>query len=60
MNNLKEMSVNMLCRFGKFGVGKSLTLGMYDFPVPNELKKCVEQNCKENGNSASIGARILI
>lgn len=37
MNNLKEMSAAMLCKFGRFGLGKSLTLGMYDFEVPQKL-----------------------
>uniref|UniRef100_UPI004056E4B2 hypothetical protein n=1 Tax=Agathobacter sp. TaxID=2021311 RepID=UPI004056E4B2 len=47
MNNLKEMSINMLCRFGKFGVGKSLTLGMYDFEVPKKLTECnAEADCR--------------
>ena len=36
----------MLCRLGKFGVGKSLTLGMYDFEIPKKLmeSKRDEQN----------------
>lgn len=29
----------MLCKLGKFGVGKSLTLGMFDIKVPEKLKK---------------------
>lgn len=27
----------MLCGFGTFGLGKSITLGMYDFEVPVKL-----------------------
>lgn len=46
MSNLKEMGINVLCKVGKFGVGKSLTLGMYDFEIP---KKLIESNC-EKGN----------
>lgn len=44
MKDLKRMSINMLCRFGKFGVGKSLTLGMYEFDVPKELTECITYN----------------
>ena len=56
MNNLRKMGINMLCRFGKFGVGKSLTLEMYDFEVPKELaeyntrmeerQKTIRNKCK--------------
>ena len=44
MNNLRKKSINMLCRLGKFGVGKSLTLGMYEFEIP---KKLMESNTKK-------------
>lgn len=37
MDNLKEISISLLCKIGKFGVGKSLLLGMYDFEVPKKL-----------------------
>lgn len=54
MNNLKEKSISILCAFGKYGVGKSLTLGMYDFAVPKELinfedkKLSIETKHKQN------------
>lgn len=41
MKRLKEVSAEFLCRFGKYSVGKSLTLGMYDFDVPAKLKNSV-------------------
>lgn len=37
MIDLKKMTINMLCKFGKFGVGKSLILGLYDFEPPARL-----------------------
>lgn len=37
MKDLRKMSIDMLCGFGKFGLGKSITLGMYDFEVPAKL-----------------------
>ena len=47
MNNLRKKSINMLCRLGKFGVGKSLTLGLYDFEIPNTKKVIVSKNGKQ-------------
>lgn len=43
MKNLRKMSIDMLCTFGKFGLGKSITLGMYDFEVPAQLMVSVNQ-----------------
>ena len=37
MKGLRKKSIDMLCGFGKFGLGKSITLGMYDFEVPAKL-----------------------
>lgn len=36
---IKKVSIKMLCKLGKFGVGKSLTLGMFDIQVPKKLLK---------------------
>ena len=43
MDNLKKKSVDMLCRFGKFGLGKTLIIGMYDIEVPAKLRDCLKQ-----------------
>lgn len=48
MKDLKKKSVSILCNLGKFGVGKSLTLGMYDFPIPKEMKITSEINTTRN------------
>lgn len=47
MKNIKKKSIDLLCNFGKFGLGKSITLGMYDFEVPAQLIGCLsqEKNC---------------
>lgn len=37
MKSFREISIDMLCSFGKFGEGKSITLGMYDFEIPDKL-----------------------
>ncbi len=37
MKDIKKKSIKVLCNFGKFGLGKSITLGMYDFEVPAQL-----------------------
>lgn len=37
--NIREMVIRLLCNLGIAGVGKSLILGIYDIPVPSELKK---------------------
>lgn len=37
MKNLKEKGIKLLCEFGKLGVRKSLTLGMYNFEIPKKL-----------------------
>lgn len=44
MKNIKKKSIDVLCNFGKFGLGKSITLGMYDFEVPAQLMTGVNQN----------------
>ncbi|MEF2877042.1 MAG: hypothetical protein U0N90_01340 [Blautia sp.] len=43
MDRLKKKSIDILCKIGKFGVGKSLTLGMYDFDIPPVLR-CSDRN----------------
>lgn len=47
MKDLKKKCVSILCNLGKFGVGKSLTLGMYDFTIPQEMKKISEKNSND-------------
>lgn len=37
MKDIKKKSIDMLCKFGEFGLGKSITLGMYDFEIPTQL-----------------------
>lgn len=44
MKDIKKKSIDVLCSFGKFGLGKSITLGMYDFEVPTQLTTDVNQN----------------
>lgn len=44
MKDIKKKSIDVLCNFGKFGLGKSITLGMYDFEVPAQLMVGVNQN----------------
>lgn len=44
MDDLKRKSIAALCKFGKFGVGKSLTFGMYEFGVPKELMRTEEDS----------------
>ena len=44
MNNLKKKSASMLCKIGRFGVGKSILLGMYDLDVPEKLKRCSKRS----------------
>lgn len=39
MIDLKKMTINMLCKVGRCGIGKSLILGMYDFEIPVSLIK---------------------
>ena len=55
MKDLRKISVDMLCGFGKFGLGKSITLGMYDFEVPVKLMSDASQDDdsfdKENNKS---------
>lgn len=48
MDNLKGISISLLCKIGKFGVGKSLVFGMYDFEVPKKLMECKRQKT-DNG-----------
>ncbi|MCM1049066.1 MAG: hypothetical protein NC433_11665 [Clostridiales bacterium] len=43
MKNIKKKSIEVLCNFGRFGLGKSITLGMYDFEVPVCLTDGVSQ-----------------
>ena len=33
VKNLKEMGIELLCRFGRFGVGKSIGPGMFEFDI---------------------------
>jgi len=42
MKDFRELSGNILCKIGKFGVGKSLVLGMFDIEVPPKLKESGE------------------
>lgn len=49
MKDIKKKSINVLCSFGKFGLGKSITLGMYDFEVPASLMADISNESK-NGN----------
>ncbi len=44
MKDIKKKSIDVLCSFGKFGLGKSITLGMYDFEVPAQLMTGVNQH----------------
>ncbi len=44
MKDIKKKSIKVLCNFGKFGLGKSITLGMYDFEVPAQLMVGMNQN----------------
>ena len=46
MNGFKEKSVKILCKLGKYGMGKSLTLGMYDFEIPKKLIECDTESTK--------------
>ena len=41
MNGFKEKSVKILCK-----LGKSLTLGMYDFEIPKKLIECDTESTK--------------
>lgn len=43
MNDLKKKGASILCKIGRFGVGKSILLGMYDLDVPEKLKGCSER-----------------
>ncbi|MCI9442395.1 MAG: hypothetical protein HFH15_14410 [Ruminococcus sp.] len=55
MKHLKEISISILCKFGKYGMGRSIIVGMYDFEVP---KKLVEYNSNEDSNEEeSCGGR---
>ncbi len=51
MKNLREKSIEMLCNFGKFGLGKSITLGMYDFEIPDKL---ISDKRQDNDNFDKI------
>lgn len=55
MKNLRKMCIDILCGFGKFGLGKSITIGMYDFEVPIKLMFGASQDDdsfdKENNKS---------
>lgn len=55
MKDLRKKSIDMLCGFGKFGLGKSITLGMYAFEVPAKLMSDVSRDDdsfdKENSKS---------
>ncbi len=55
--NLKKECVKFLCKIGKFGVGKSLLLGAYDFDIPQKLfdieregKNLFDEQQKSNEN----------
>lgn len=39
MKDMKKKSIDMLSKFGRFGLGKTITLGMYDFEVPAQLMR---------------------
>lgn len=55
VKHLKEISISILCKFGKYGMGRSIIVGMYDFEVP---KKLVEYNSNEDSNEEeSCGGR---
>ena len=40
VRNLKETGIELLCRFGRFGVGKSIIAGMFEFEIPKECRSC--------------------
>lgn len=42
MKNLKQKCINMLCKIGKFGVGKSIVIGIFEFDIPAEIKDEVQ------------------
>lgn len=54
MNKLKEISVDLLCQFGKFGVGKSILLGMYDFAVPEQLRDSQWEEIKNRAQDGNF------
>ncbi len=55
MKDIKKKSIDVLCNFGKFGLGKSITLGMYDFEVPAQLMAGVNQN----GNRTQATRKVI-
>lgn len=44
MKNFRERCICILCKLGKYGVGKSLVWGMYDIPIPEELRENREKD----------------
>ena len=63
MKGLRKKSIDMLCGFGKFGLGKSITLGMYDFEVPAKLMSGGSQDDnsvdKKNNKNRQMQASIV-
>lgn len=47
MKKLKEVEIDVLCKFGRFGVGKSAVLGFFDFDIPNKCIKDTTKTSKE-------------
>ena len=37
---LKKASVSALCKMGRYGVGKSVAFGMFDFDIPEKCREC--------------------
>lgn len=50
MKTLRKKSIKILSEFGKFGVGKSLILGMFDIEVPEKLIKNNSQRGQKNNS----------
>ena len=40
---LKKVSVSALCKMGRYGVGKSVAFGMFDFDIPKECREYSEE-----------------
>lgn len=54
MRNIRELCVSILCEIGKYGVRKSLTLGIFEFSVPDELKETLMNDSVQGRNSPSL------
>lgn len=48
MKKLKKMAIHILCEIGKNGVGKSISWGIYEIKIPNELRNMNESNKVNN------------